>query len=78
MIRVKMKLTGYVNLWIGPILRIQTQGKKDPRYIDQANGKSKFVPIRYLLWTIRDLLQIINGYSGIIQRLNRQFSYNFR
>ena len=41
--------------------------KKDQRYIGKENGKIKFVPICYLLWTIRDLLEIINGCSGILQ-----------
>ena len=41
--------------------------KKDQRYIGKENGKSKFVSIIYLIWTIRDLLKIINGCSGIVQ-----------
>ena len=31
------------------------------------NGKTKFVPIRNLLWTIRHLLETINGCSCIVQ-----------
>ena len=42
-------------------------GEKDQQCIGKENGKSKIFPIRYLLWTIRDLLEIINGCSGIVQ-----------
>ena len=50
--------------------------KKDQRYIGKENGKIKFVPICYLLWTIRDLLEIINGCSGILQ--GRRSSNSFQ
>ena len=46
-----------------PDITYTNPGKKDQRYIGKENGKSKFVPIRYLLWTIRDLLEILNGCS---------------
>ena len=52
-------------------------GKKDQRYIGKENGKSKFVPIRYLLWTIRDLLEILNGCSLVIQSETDDFPENF-
>ena len=32
--------------------------KKDQRYIGKENGKSKFIPIHYLPWTITDLLEM--------------------
>ena len=50
-----------------PDITYTNPGKKDQRYIGKENGKSKFVPIRYLLWTIRDLLEILNGCSLVIQ-----------
>ena len=61
-----MKLSGYVDLWIYSIFHIQTW-KKNHQYNGKENGKSKIVPIRYLLWKIRDLLEIITGCSGIVQ-----------
>ena len=42
-------------------------GRKDQRYIGKENGKSKFVPIRYLLWTLRDLLEMVNGCSLVVE-----------
>ena len=38
-------------------------GKNNQRYVGKENGKSVFVPIKYLLWNIRDLLNIANGCS---------------
>ena len=37
------------------------------KYIGKENGESKFVPIRYLLWTLRDLLDMINGCPLVAQ-----------
>ena len=51
-----------------PDITYTNPGKKDQRYVGKENGKIKFVPIRYLLWTIRDLLDIINGCSGMVQK----------
>ena len=48
-------------------------GEKDQLYIGKENGKSKFVPIYYPLWKIRDLLETINGCSGIVWMF-QQFS----
>ena len=31
------------------------------------SGKSKFVPIRYLLWTLTDLLEMVNGCSLVVE-----------
>jgi len=36
-------------------------GKKDNVYVGKVNGKSSFVQKQYLLWTLRDTLDIING-----------------
>ena len=63
---MKLKLKGYVNLWIDPILR-EKRGGKDQRYTGKEDSKSKFVPICYHIWTIIDLLEIINGCFGIVQ-----------
>ena len=60
-----------------PDITYTNPGKKDQRYVGKENGKSKFVPIRYLLWTIRDLLDIINGCSGMVQNETDDFSTIF-
>ena len=39
-------------------------GRKDNVYIGKVNGERKYEQKRYLLWTIRDLLEIINGGNG--------------
>ena len=44
-----------------PDITYTNPGRRDQKYIGKENGKSKFVPIRYLLWTLRDLLDMING-----------------
>ena len=38
-------------------------GKNNQPYAGKENGKSVFVPIKHLLWNIRDLLNIANGCS---------------
>lgn len=43
----------------------------------KKDGKSKFVSIRDLLWAIRDLLEIINGCSGIAQSERDNFPIIF-
>lgn len=40
-------------------------GKNDNVYIGKVDGISQFVQKQYLLWTIRDLLGIINGSSSM-------------
>ena len=57
----------------GPDITYTNPGKKDQRYIGKENGKSKFVSIRYLLKTIRDLLEILNGCSSVIQSETNDF-----
>ena len=39
----------------------QTPGRKDHVYIGKVNGEKQFIQKRYLQWTIRELLGIING-----------------
>ena len=36
-------------------------GKKDNVYVGKVDGKSMYVQKQYLLWTLRDTLDIING-----------------
>ena len=36
-------------------------GKKDNVYVGKVDGKSVYVQKQYLLWTLRDTLDIING-----------------
>jgi len=50
-----------------PDVTYTNPGRRDQRYIGKENGKSKFVPIHYLLWTLRDLLDMINGCSLVAQ-----------
>ena len=50
-----------------PDITYTNPGRRDQRYIGKENGKSKFVPIRYLLWTLRNLLDMINGSSLVAQ-----------
>ena len=49
-----------------PDVTYTNAGRKDQRYIGKENGKSKFVLIRYLLWTLRDLLDMVNECSLIL------------
>ena len=60
-----------------PDITYTNPGKKNQRYVGKENGKSKFVSIRYLLWIIRDFLDIINGCSGIVQNETDDFSTIF-
>ena len=39
----------------------QTSGRKDNVFIGKVNGKKQYAQKRYLQWTIRELLGIING-----------------
>ena len=50
-----------------PDITYTNPGRRDQKYIGKENGKSKFVPIRYLLWTLRDLLDMINGCPLVAQ-----------
>ena len=43
MIEVNMKLSGYVNLWIDSMLRIQTRGKKINDTLVKRMAKSRFL-----------------------------------
>ena len=50
-----------------PNITCKNAGKKNQRYTGKEDSKSKFVPICYHIWTIIDLLEIINGCFGIVQ-----------
>ena len=52
-------------------------GKNNQRYVGKENDKSVFVPIKYLLWNIRDLLNIANGYSLANEIVTDSFSKVF-
>ena len=39
----------------------QTPGRKDNVFIGKVNGEKQYAQKRYLQWTIRELLGIING-----------------
>ena len=36
-------------------------GSQDNAYIGKVDGERKYLPRQYLLWTLKDLLDIING-----------------
>ena len=36
-------------------------GRQDNVYIGKVDGERKYLPWQYLLWTLKDLLDIING-----------------
>lgn len=50
-----------------PDITLTNPGTKESVYIGKINGVSQFLQKQYLLWTLRDLLDIINGsdVSGI-------------
>ena len=43
----------------------QTPGRKDNLYVGKEYGQRKYLQKRYLLWNIRDLLEIVNGRGDI-------------
>ena len=46
-----------------PDITYSHRGKSNQRYVGKENEKSVFLSIEYLLWNIRDLLNIGNGCS---------------
>eukprot|EP00111_Clytia_hemisphaerica_P010989 TCONS_00032233-protein len=44
-----------------PDISRQTPGRKDSVYLRKVNGKSEYAQKRYLQWTLKELLDIING-----------------
>ena len=51
-------------------------GKKDNVYVGKIDGKSSFVQKQYLLWTLRDTLDIINGSE--LEGVPNETSFNGR
>jgi len=67
-------------------------GRQDNVYIGKVDGERKYLPRQYLLWTLRDLLDIINGTESNFQstfsekltfsqlydfiKMNKQLIYN--
>ena len=50
-----------VNVFNRPDLTCINPGRKDNVYVGKKDGKREYVQTRYLLWTLGDLLNIING-----------------
>ena len=50
-----------VNVFERPDITYINPGRKDNVCVLQKDGKREYVQKRYLLWTLRDLLNIING-----------------
>ena len=52
-----------VNVFDRPDITYLNPGRKDKDnvYVGKKDGKREHVQKRYLLWTLRDLLNIING-----------------
>ena len=46
-----------------PDVTYTNPSKNNKRYVENENEKSVFVPIKHLLWNIRNLLNIANGCS---------------
>ena len=51
-----------------PDVSLITPGKNDHVYVGKVDGKKQFLQKRYLLWTLRDLLDIANGCSVLKMR----------
>ena len=43
-----------------PDLSMMNPGKKDNVYVGKVDGKRRYEPKRYLLWLMRDILNILN------------------
>ena len=64
--RTKNVLTFAEEEWLSAFLdradiSRQTPGRKDNVFIGKVNGEKQYAQKRYLQWTIRELLGIING-----------------
>lgn len=44
-----------------PDITYTTPGRKDQRYLGKKDGESQYTQVRYLLWNLQDLLDILNG-----------------
>ena len=45
-------------------------GRQDNVYVGKVNGERQYLPRQYLLWTLRDLLDIVNGTSELLSLQN--------
>ena len=66
--RPKNSLSDEEQTWLSkfldrPDITYTNSGKNNQWYVGKDNGKSVFVPLKYLLWNIRDLLNVANGCS---------------
>ena len=48
-------------------MKFTNPGGKDNKYITKVNGERIYLPKQYLLWTLRDILDIVNGESSNFQ-----------
>ena len=64
--RTKNILTSAEEEWLSTFLDCadisrQTPGRKDNIFIGKVNGEKQYAQKRYLQWTVREMLGIING-----------------
>ena len=52
-------------------------GRADNVYIGKVEGERKYMPRQYLLWTLRDLLEIINGTHELVLQSCSNFVSSF-
>ena len=50
-----------------PDMAYTNAGRKDNVYIGKTDGEWCYVQKRYLLWNLRDALEILNGQKGIFK-----------
>ena len=60
-----------------PDISCTTPGRKDNVYVGIFNKENKFVQKRYLLWTIREILDIINGSKLLESSEGDKFCFKF-
>ena len=51
-----------------PDISRQTPGRKDTVYIGKLNGERQYKQKRYLQWTLRELIEIVNGSAATLCR----------
>lgn len=54
----------------------QTPGRKDHVYVGKVDGERKYLQKRYLLWNLRDLLEVANG-SDLLHEEGNTFTAKF-
>eukprot|EP00111_Clytia_hemisphaerica_P007688 TCONS_00022348-protein len=60
-----------------PDISRQTPGRKDTVYIGKVNGERQYKQKRYLQWTLREILDIVNGSSQVQQTVEESFPARF-